>query len=137
MPVLQGISSFGGTSYKKLQLDIATSSFISCRLTATFTSADIIFCNFSELDSKLSKKIFCHNFPFFSGFTQTQIPLCPKSAMHDESFLLMLPCLIGLVVNSLQQLSHSPTWIMILQKTSLLFSTRPSSNLAWTSSDRR
>ena len=64
MPILQGISSFEGTSYKKLQLDIATSSFISCRLTSIFTSADIIFYNFSELDSKLSKKNFVTNFPF-------------------------------------------------------------------------
>ena len=78
MPVLQGISSFEGTSYKKLQLDIATSSFISCRLTSIFTSADIIFYKFSELDSKLSKKKICHKFPFFNGFTQTQIPLMPK-----------------------------------------------------------
>ena len=73
MPVLQRISSFEGTSYKKLQ-DIATSSFISCCLTSIFTSADIIFYNFSELDSKLSKKYFCHKFPFFNGFTQSQIP---------------------------------------------------------------
>ena len=57
MPVLQSISSFEGTSYKKLQ-DICTSSFISFRLTSIFTSTDIICYNFSELDSKLSQKKF-------------------------------------------------------------------------------
>ena len=77
MSVLQGVSSFEGIYYKKLQ-DIATSSFISCCLTSIFTSADIIFYNFSELDSKLSKKEICHKFPFFNGFTQTQIPLITK-----------------------------------------------------------
>ena len=55
MSVLQGVSSFEGICYKKLQ-DIATSYFISCCLTSIFISADIIFYNFSELDSKLSKK---------------------------------------------------------------------------------
>ena len=44
------ISSFEGTSYKKLQ-DSATGSFISCFLTLAFTSADIIFCNIFELHS--------------------------------------------------------------------------------------
>ena len=66
MTVLQGISNFEGTSYKKLQ-DKATSSFISCCLTSIFTSADITFYNFLELDSKLSKKnIFVTNFPFLT-----------------------------------------------------------------------
>ena len=46
-----------GTSYKMLQ-DIAASSFISCCFTSAFTLADIIFYNFSRLESKLSKKIF-------------------------------------------------------------------------------
>ena len=49
MPVLHCISSFEGTSYKKLQ-DIVTSYFVySC-----FTSVDIIFYYFLELESKLS-----------------------------------------------------------------------------------
>ena len=47
MPALQCISSFEGTSYKKLQ-DVAASSFISFCLASA-----IIVCNFSELDSKL------------------------------------------------------------------------------------
>ena len=71
MLVLQCISGFEGTSYKKLQ-DIATSYFFSFCFTSVFTSADIVFYNFSELDSKLSKKDFCHKFP---GFTQTPHPL--------------------------------------------------------------
>ena len=47
-PVLQGISSFEGTFYKKL-LDVATSSFVSCCFTPVFTSADIIFTTFQNL----------------------------------------------------------------------------------------
>ena len=86
------MSSFEGTSYKKLQ-DIATSSFISCCLTSIFTSADIIFTIFQNLIQNYLKK-FRHKFPFFNGLTQSQIPLIPKSTMPDESFLSMLPCLI-------------------------------------------
>ena len=49
MPVLQGISNYEGTSYKKLQ-DIASSFFISCCLTSIFTSEeDIIFTTFQNL----------------------------------------------------------------------------------------
>ena len=58
MPVLYCISSFEGTCYRKLQ-DTAASSFISCCFTSSaFTSADIIFYNFSEHHPKLSKKGF-------------------------------------------------------------------------------
>ena len=86
MPVLHCHSNFEGTSYKKLQ-DLTTSSFISC----CFTSADIIFYNFSELDSKLSKKYFCHKLSFFIGFTQTSHPLkWPKSANMTKVFLSTL-----------------------------------------------
>ena len=54
MPVLHCISSFEGT-YKKLQ-DIAISSFYF-----------LLFCNFSELDSKLStKKILVTNSSFLT-----------------------------------------------------------------------
>ena len=48
-------SNFEGTFYKKLQ-NIATNPFISCCFKSVFTSADIIFYNFSELDLKLYKK---------------------------------------------------------------------------------
>ena len=51
------------------------SSFISCSFTSAFTSADIIFYNFLELVSKLSKKDFRHEFSFFNGFTQIPHPL--------------------------------------------------------------
>ena len=73
MPVLHCHSSFDRTL--KLQ-DIATNSFISCCFASAFTSADIIFYNFSELDSKLSKKDFFHKFSFFNDFTQS--PLMTK-----------------------------------------------------------
>ena len=73
MPVLQGISSFEDTSYKKLQ-DISTSSFISCYSTSIFTSEDIIFYNFSELDSKLSKKKIVTNFPFSTDLPKPRSP---------------------------------------------------------------
>ena len=67
MPVLHCISRFEGTSYNKLQ-DMTTSSFTACCFTSAFTSADIIFYNFSELDSKLYIQKFCHKFPFFNRF---------------------------------------------------------------------
>ena len=51
------------------------SSFISCSFTSAFTSADIIFYNFLELVSKLSKKDFRHEFSFFNSFTQIPHPL--------------------------------------------------------------
>ena len=75
MPVLQCISSFEGTSYSILQ-DIATSSFISCCFKSVFTSADIIFYNFSELGSKLSKKTCSPRIFLFNELTQ--IPLSPS-----------------------------------------------------------
>ena len=93
MPVLQCISSFEGTSYPILQ-DIATSSFISCCFKSVFTSADIIFYNFSELESKLSKKTFSSRIFFFNELTQIPLspsPLQPKSTKRNESFLSMLP----------------------------------------------
>ena len=60
MPILNCISSFEGSSYKRLQ-DIATSSFFSCYFTITsaFTSADIFFLRLVlELHSTLSEKRF-------------------------------------------------------------------------------
>ena len=84
-------SSFEGTFYKKLQ-NIATSSFISCCFKSAFLSTDIIFCNFSEVDSKLDIKNFCHKCPFFNRFKHP--PLTPqqrKSAKYDKSFPLTLP----------------------------------------------
>ena len=66
MLVLHYHSSF---EEKKLQ-GITTSYFISCCFTSAFTSEDIIFYNFLELDSKLSKKDFCHKF-YFNSCTQT------------------------------------------------------------------
>ena len=42
--------------------DIVTKSFIFSCFTSVFTSADIIFYNFSELDAKYLKKDFCHKF---------------------------------------------------------------------------
>ena len=54
LSVLHFISSFEGTSCKKLQ-DTANSSFISCYFTSAFTSTDY---KFLELQSTLSEKIF-------------------------------------------------------------------------------
>ena len=53
---------------------ITTGYFISCCFTAAFTSEDIIFYSFSELDSELSKNDFCQKF-YFNGCTQTPHPL--------------------------------------------------------------
>ena len=63
MPVLQGISNYEGTSYKKLQ-DIASSFFYFLLFDINFyIRRRYYFYNFSELDSKLSK-----------GFTKFQVP---------------------------------------------------------------
>ena len=43
---------------------LATGSFTSSCFTSAFTSADISFYNFPELDSKLSKKKFSLEFSF-------------------------------------------------------------------------
>ena len=56
MPFSHCVSSFEGTSNKKLQVT-AISSFISC-FTPAFTSADTIFYNFLEVYSTLSEKRF-------------------------------------------------------------------------------
>ena len=87
MPVLQCVSSFEGTLYKRLQdivpmesmeSIVTTSYFISCCFTSVFTSADIIFYNFSELDSKLSIKYFFTNFPFLTDSPKPPTPLTAK-----------------------------------------------------------
>ena len=57
MPFSHCISSFEGTSYKKLQVT-AISSFISCCFTSALTSADITFYKFLEVYSLLSEKRF-------------------------------------------------------------------------------
>ena len=81
--VLQCISSFAGTSYKKLQ-DIAITCFISCSFTSVFTLADIIFYRFSKLGSKLSKKaIFLPNFPFLMDSPK------PSHSLNDQNPLSM------------------------------------------------
>ena len=77
MPVLHCISRFEGTSYNKLQ-DMTTSSFTACCFTSAFTSADIIFYNFSERDLKLFKKGFLSQISFFDRFTQTPYSLTAK-----------------------------------------------------------
>ena len=77
MPVLHCISRFEGTSYNKLQ-DMTTSSFTACCFTSAFTSADIIFYNFSEPDLKLFKKGFLSQISFFDRFTQTPYSLTAK-----------------------------------------------------------
>ena len=84
MPVLYYRSSFEGTSCIKLQ-DVATSSFISHCFTSASSPADIIFYNFSELDSKLSNKDFCQEFSFFNGFTPTPQPLHPLNSQNPLS----------------------------------------------------
>ena len=73
MPVLQGISSFEGTSYKKLQ-DIATSSFIFCCLKSIFTSADIIFTTFQNLIQNYLNKNFVANFPYLMDSPNPRSP---------------------------------------------------------------
>ena len=56
--------------------DAATSSFISCCFTSSFTSADAIFYSFLEICSILSeKKIFITSFPFFNRVAQTPHPI--------------------------------------------------------------
>ena len=51
------------------------------------------FTTFQNLIQNCLKKDFCHEFAFFSGFTQIwPAPSRPKSAKRDESFLSMLPC---------------------------------------------
>ena len=80
MPVLQCISSFEVTSYKKL-LDIATSSFISRCFTSVFALADIILCNFSELDSKLSKRSFSPQISLFRWGTHLHMSLSVHSSV--------------------------------------------------------
>ena len=63
-----------------------TSHFISSCFTSVFTSVDIIFSNFSELDSKLSKtkkEIFVTNYPFFNRFIQNPDPL------NNENLLIV------------------------------------------------
>ena len=47
---------------KKLELELPVLLFLV--FTSVFTSADIIYQNFLELDSKLSKKDLCHELPF-------------------------------------------------------------------------
>ena len=86
----------------------------------------LFFTTFQSLIQNYLKKNFVTNFPFLMDSPKPRSPQCPKSAMHDESFLLMLPCLVALVVNAVQQLLCSLTWIMIFQKAWLLFSRRPS-----------
>ena len=71
-PVLHCISSFEGTSYKKLQ-DMTTSSFTACCFTSAFTSADIIFYNFSEPDLKLFKEGFLSQISFLTDSSKRSI----------------------------------------------------------------
>ena len=69
----------------------ATSSFISYCVTLAFTSADIIFHNFLELQSILSEKYFRHEFSFLMG-PQPHTSLRQKSAKRDdERFWSMFP----------------------------------------------
>ena len=66
---------------KKLQ-NTATRFFISCCFTTAFTSVDITFYNFSELDSKLcKKKIFVTYFPFLTD-SPPHIP--PHPPTHPQ-----------------------------------------------------
>ena len=57
MPILQFISGFKGTSYKKLQ-DTATSSSLCCCFISAFTLTDIIFYKALERHSTLPEKTF-------------------------------------------------------------------------------
>ena len=74
------ISSFEGTSYKKLQFT-APSSFISCCFTSAFTSADVFLQHFTsyKLVQHYLKKDFRPEFFFFTRFNQIYlIPLTAK-----------------------------------------------------------
>ena len=75
-------SNFEGTFYKKLQ-NIATNSFISCCFKSVFTSADIVFYNFSELDLKLYKKTLSQ-ISLFNRFPPT-----PNYHLKDLNLLSM------------------------------------------------
>ena len=77
MPVLHCISSFEGT-YRKLQ-DTDTSSFVSCCFTSAFTSADIIFYNFLELQSTKCDKNCLSIFPNVLVRHHCQILLLPRN----------------------------------------------------------
>ena len=87
------------------------SSFISCCLTSVFTSADTIFYNFSELDSKLSKKnIFVNNFSF-SMIHPT--PLKPKIRYAWWKFSVDASLVSTCKCSPSSEASGSPTQLVI------------------------
>ena len=101
MPVLHCISSFEGT-YKMIK-DVAISSFyfwLFC--ISSYPSEDIIFYNFSEVDSKLSKKWFLSPTSLFSWIHPNPhpAPLTAKIHEYDKSFLLILRYSILALTNS-------------------------------------
>ena len=81
--VFQGLKVL--TCHKNLQ-DTPTRSFISCFILA-FTSADIIFVKFLELNSTLSEKeILVTNFPFFNRFTHIYLNIIYLKKLLAKSF---------------------------------------------------
>ena len=49
-----------------------------------------IFLSFSELDSKLSKKHFCHKFLFFNRFTPTYIQIGQNWEVNFLTFVFLV-----------------------------------------------
>ena len=80
------------------------SSFISCSFTSAFTSADIIFYNFLELNSKLSKKDFRHKFSFFNSFTQIPHPL------NSQNLLSMIKVFCRCCLTGKSSICNSEDW---------------------------
>ena len=99
-------------------------SFISCCLTSVFTSADIIFYSFSELDSKLSKKTFSSLISLFQWIHPN--PLTPKIHYAWWKFSVDASLVSTCKCSTSSQASGSRTQLMIQMKTWQLFSTRPS-----------
>ena len=88
---LRCVSRFEGTFRKNCKIQSVDLLFLV--VLRAFTSADIIFHKFLELQSTLSekKKDFHQKVSFFNGFTQTLTPPTPKSGKPHKSFLSMLP----------------------------------------------
>ena len=72
--------------------DAATSSFISCCFTSSFTSADTIFYSFLEICSILSeKKIFITSFPFLTEWPKPLTLLMAKISQVWQKFFVNAP----------------------------------------------
>ena len=87
------------------------SSFISCGLTSVFTSADIIFYNFSKRDSKLSKKTFSALISLFQWIHPT--PLTAKIRYAWWKFSVDASLVSTCKCSPSSEASGSPTQLVI------------------------